>query len=452
MLFEKLVQARSKHNVLSQCDTLGSFDFFSSIVSLDSLNEKNFENLGSVQKHLRESLKSNGNLTLDSCNILRRFLPLAQHEYTHFIDSTSTVWGIKYLNLMAKAYESDNRRFNVKEDVFFQAKQFSDFLRFIKLPSYFTDKSTITNVSRPWTYRESIGNRFNSFGKVSLHPVLFTQFGNNKGEQIVRSPVSTLSILECSAMSQEVACNIDLIMGLEQGVRGVDIRLYTQELLDYIYNKDLTEYSVCAHLLANFQKNSDIALTFRSCGIICRYVLNTPSVVYKNLAENADLLSVFGSGCEEWVSKIKQGLELCEPGFLYYLICKLLPTNSLESITSLTRGLNEAYKLLGIEVNNLRTEAKSEFKILLAQINKSQLRNIIKISNSGYKNFEMINWDKASLPFDTLDLPPALLGDSSPIQIFPGVEKGLRTLDLEQLFEDMIEGQSWVERFSEACA
>lgn len=452
MLFEKLVQARGKHNVLSQCDILGSFDFYSLIVSLDSLKKKHFENLELAHRQLRESLKSKGNLTQDTCKELRRIFPLAEHEYTHFVDSTSTLWGAKYLNLMAKAYKSDDQRFGGQENVFFQAKQFSDLLRFIKLPSYFTYKSPVTNVSRPWTFRESIGNRFDSSGEVSLHPILFTQFGNSKREPIVRSPVSTLSILECSAMSQEVACNISLIFRLERGVRDVELHLYTQELLDYIYNRDLTEYSVCAHLLANFQKEPDIALTFKYCGIICRYVLNTPSVIYKNLAENADLLSVFGVGHEEWISKIKQGLELCEPGFLYYLICKLLPFDSLNSSVAFTNGINATFKSLGIDVKDLKLEAKREFETLLAEINHSPLSNIIKISNSGYKNFEMINWDNPSLPFDILDLPPVLLGDSSSIQIFPGVEKGLKTLDLDHLFEDMIEGQSWVERFTEACA
>jgi len=253
-------------------------------------------------------------------------------------------------------------------------------------------------------------------------------------------------------MSQEVESNIGLIMGLEEGIRNVEMRLYTQELLNYIYNRDLTEYSVCAHLLANSQINPDIAITYKSCGIICRYVLNTPSVIYKHLSEKVDLYKVFGPGSGEWVSKIKKGLELNEPGFLFYLICKLLPKNALESNTAMITGLKTVFDFFDIDINYLKSESKKEFETLLEEVNKSQLDNIIKISNSGYYNFNKINWDSSSLPFDVLDLPPALLGDSTSIQIFPGIDKGLKNFNLDKLFDDMFEGQSWVERFTEACA
>lgn len=452
MLFEKLAEARKKHNVLSQCDVLGSFDFFSTIVSLDSLDTSSFENLETAREQLRDVLSSSGNIELDNCQKLRSVQPLALHEYTHFIDSTSTLWGMKYLNLMAKAYEADDRRFGGREDSFFQAKQFSDFLRFIKLPSYFTYKPATKDISPPWTFRESIGNRFDNSGQVSTHPVLFTQFGNNKNQLVVRSPVSTLSILECSAMSQEVGCHIGLIMGLEDGVRDVEMGLYTEELLNYIYDRDLTEYSVCAHLLANSQANPDIALAYKGCGIICRYVLNTPSIIYQHLSENVDFSRIFGAGSGEWNLKIKKGLELNEPGFLFYLICKLIPQNAIESKESLMAGLKKAFDFLDVDIDYLKSEAKKEFEALLAEVNESKLDNIVKISNSGYNNFLKINWDVSSLPFDTLDLPPVLLGDSSSIQIFPGVDEGLKNFDLEILFDDMFEGQSWVERFTEACA
>lgn len=42
--------------------------------------------------------------------------------------------------------------------------------------------------------------------------------------------------------------------------QGVEFSLYTKKLLDYIYNKDLTEYSVYAHLMANKYKEPDIVI------------------------------------------------------------------------------------------------------------------------------------------------------------------------------------------------
>jgi hypothetical protein len=452
MLFTKLKNAREKHSILSQCDILGSFDFYSTIVSLDSVEQKDLEDAASHQTHLKDVFEKKSKLDLAVFKKLKAYQPLAHHEYTHFVDSTSTLWGIKYLDLMAKAYSSDDRRFGGKEPEFCYAKHFHDLLRFVKLPSYFTFQSPVENTSRPWVFKESIGNRFSNNGEVSDHPIIFTQFGNTKGELIVRSPISTLSILECAAMAQEVSCTIGLILQLEDGVRDVEMQLYAAELLNYLYDRELTEYSVCAHLLSNNQTNIDIALTFKASAIVCRYILNTPFKIYKKIAETANLSSIFGPGTAEWVDKIAQGLHQNEPGFLYYLICNQLPKGCLESTAKTIAGIKVALSNLNIDIDDLKAEAALEFESYVTSIDKSKIEHIKKISKSSKKNFNIIDWDIPFLPFDELDLPPALLGDSTSINLLSGDNNNLASLDLETLFDEMFEGQAWVERFVEACA
>lgn len=92
------------HNV----DILGSVDFSNLIVTFDSLNTTSVTNALRVfnsrfvrPKYINKILTSREYLDIE------KVLPLAIHEYTHFFDSTSTLWGLKHLNLLNRSYESN---------------------------------------------------------------------------------------------------------------------------------------------------------------------------------------------------------------------------------------------------------------------------------------------------------------------------------------------------------
>ncbi|OUR73653.1 hypothetical protein A9Q78_02990 [Methylophaga sp. 41_12_T18] len=57
-----------------------------------------------------------------------------------------------------------------------------------------------------------------------------------------------------------------------------------------------------------------------------------------------------------------------------------------------------------------------------------------------------------SFPFNFIDLPPVLLGDCETVTASPGVNNALREFDIEAAYNELVEGQLWVERFSKACA
>jgi hypothetical protein len=180
--------------------------------------------------------------------------------------------------------------------------------------------------------------------------------------------------------------------------------------------------------------------------------LNTPSTIYKQIAETVNFSSIFGPHTEEWISKIIQGLNKNEPGFLYYLICNQLPQGSLESTIKTIAGIKVAFSNLNVDTDDLKVKSAVEFKHHLTSIDNSKIQFIKQISKSGEKNFNIIDWDIPFLRFHELDIPPALLGDSTSINLLSGSNNDLASLDLEALFDDMFEGQAWVERFVEACA
>lgn len=114
-----------KWNCFAATDTLGSFDFYTSIVSLDSLVSVD---ISIARQKLLEFLQKQANnsgivLDIDSYHRIAKVFPLAVHEYTHFIDATSTLWGLRHLKMMKEAYEANDAIGGTESD-FYKAKKY----------------------------------------------------------------------------------------------------------------------------------------------------------------------------------------------------------------------------------------------------------------------------------------------------------------------------------------
>lgn len=454
MLIDRLIKSRNKSNVLSQCDVLGSYDFNTTIVSLESLEQKHIDIFNSYKAEYDGAISGSSCLSSEAFNSLKSVIPLAVHEYTHFIDSTSTLWGLRYLELMEEGYTADNEKFSATESDFYKAKKFHDFIRFSRLPKYYTYQTIVTDTSRPWVHRESIGNRFCNEGKVSDIPVLFIWFSNQYSHQLVRSPISSISILECSAMSQEIESTMALIELLDDDAKIVEKKLYFDELSSYLYNRELTEYSVCAHFVSSMFKEPDIFLTFKTCSIICRYILNMPNAIYDDILSDCNFNLVFGNSQEAipFIDKIKKGLENREMGFLFYLLCKVIPKESLTNASEINNLIQKGFNSLGIDIQRVSKISHIDVLIIFSKLKDSRIIKLQDIATAGYDNFFTLNDFDGSIPFEKMNLPPVLLGDSNQVDIFSSDINNLKSYDLDALYNELVEGQLWVEKFVEACA
>ncbi|EIV8498709.1 hypothetical protein ACSTK1_11035 [Vibrio parahaemolyticus] len=441
---------KTRKDILAKVDVLGSFDFYTTIVSLESCENKDVKNILDGRDEYKRSVQNRENLSLRTYQSFSKVYPVATHEYTHFLDCTSTLWGMRYLESMSNAYTADDRRFGGSESDFHHAKKFSDLIRFTRLPNYYTFRTPASDFSRPWKYKESIGNRFDNKGHISDKPILFITFTNAIGQKMVRAPISTLSVLECSAMAQEVQGKMSLIMMLGDE-RTVELTHYQDEMRKYLYNPDLTEYSVCAQLLAVKMQQPDIIEVFRACAILCRFVLNTPTSVYENIANNFDFEKLWGTHPKaiEFANKVKQGLKIHEPGFLFYLLCQFIPYST--NYSDIEDTINKAYITLGTPMTDLVTYAKRDAALHAITLSASKIFQIRELSLSGYENFERIQWDKSSIQFHELNIPPALLGDLTKADLMSGDSNRLRTYDIDSLYDELVQGQFWVDRFTEAC-
>jgi hypothetical protein len=450
MHFAEFKKRTARTNVLSAIDILGSFDFYTSIVSLDSLVEQDIAQaralIGENSKPAAEAI-----LTPAQFAAAKKVLPLAIHEYTHFIDASSTVWGLEHLRLMNEAYLCSDIR-GGHESSFLKAKTFNDHARRIRLPNYYTTVEVATANTRPWQSRITVGKLFNSAGELADTPILFGRFANERGEALARSPVSTVSLLEASAMAQELQFEAMLIQLTEEGFRLVEERQFASRTLVYLYNPQITEYSVCAHILANAQQCPDILVTFGMCAILTRIALNFTPEAFLIIADTCPVAQLIGTPEEHTLTAaFRRGLVGKDRGMLYYLLCQALPENSHKDWATFQTGVSVAVERLGLRIEEFERLAREFVASTAADLIVSDIKSIGDIARAGAANYQLLPTKQHRINFSSLHLPPAMLGDSNSAELFNSPANTLSVFDIDRCFEELYAGQSWVERFSEAC-
>lgn len=437
------------HGQLSAVDVAGTFDFTTAVIYLKSLVASDIKR---AQKALAEFKPSwNGGkpnlLTCEQFTALAKAQPLIVHEYTHFVDTTSTLWGFRHLRLMSEAYGS----VGLDERDYRKAKAFSDHMRGIKLPDYYTVVHEAHD-DRPWQSMITIGRVFKANGEISDHPILFSRFLNSDGEMIVRSPLSTVSILEASAMAQEVINTSRLLQLTDPEYRVVEDHELRRRTMNFLYSKHITEYSVCVHILANKLECSDALIAFSICARLVRLTLNFPEAVFNRLAENCPIEKVLGRPIEDdFVQAIRSGLRGRDLGTIYYLLCAALPANVLESKKHVGPAIAIALQALGTSEEELFAAARAEAEHLIQLLDATTIKYIKTLAQAGYENFKAIGLQSGEMDFRKLNLPPALLGDDVMAAIFAGSKNSLSKFDVNSCYSELDDGMSWVTRFSKAC-
>ena len=451
-LFNKAeFEARTaKRNHFSAVDVLGSFDFSTAVIYLKALKIHDIEEAGLVAAKFKPEW-NNGNpnlLTANQYASLAKVNPLAIHEYTHFVDSTSTLWGLRHLKLMSEAYGSSNET----EAGYHKAKIFFDHTKSIRLPSYYTVINKAPHGRQPWMAVPTIGRVFDKSGNISERSVLFARFLNSDGELMARSPVSTVSILEASAMAQETLAAMDLVKLTAPDFKRVEERVFAKKHIDFLYSREVTEYSVCVHLLANKIACADAGMAFSMCGRLTRVALNFPKVLFDKLAEQCPVSKILRVPDDhDFVGAVRDGLRNYDLGMVYFLLCNGLPPGVSESEKKFKDGLNVAICSLGVSVEEYVAAMDAEGHSIIEAINASSIEKVKLIGNAGYENFKSINYLEERLDFSKLNVPPALLGDDNVVAIFSREMNSLRKFDVESCFFELDDGMSWVNRFAEAC-
>lgn len=270
-----------------------------------------------------ESVKLS-NITEDNADKISLF----EHELTHWIDHTSTLWGQKNIVLLFNAI---NAYANQDINEFWRIKLLDKAFHQDAFYHYFSEKHNHIpgNEKDRWRYTITSGVRFTSDGKPNHEkPILFVRFASHDEIPISRVPISVASILETNAIKAEYDIKWRaMLLETDPAAKIIREKTLFKEIIGLLYHPDLTLYSVIAHLTANLNDENDVIKTMFTTSAIGTFVLNFPNKLYSKLKipEIKEQL---------WKDRYKSFVNNKDIGATYYFLLKnLIDKNGQKSFT-----------------------------------------------------------------------------------------------------------------------
>lgn len=445
------IEKLKKMNELWPCfpntTALGSYNFMCHTVEMNSISRQDIFNLKNIKYEESEGVD------IESFYDLNKVIPLLSHEYAHYFDNTSTLWGVKFLKSIYEGYSTDPALGICNESQYFKARSADLLVRSISLPKFYTIKEANVDPSLPWRYEVTTGVLFDNKGMLSSKPVFFLKFFNAVNEMIARSPISILSILESAAMAQEFYEKIHLLSLLDSDDRLVEEKGFERKTVGDIYDPALTEYSVCAHFVANKNNITNIIHAFTCASALARLCLNFPDQYFLKVRAQDDVLEQVSWRNSEIKSRIISGLNASDRPTLFYILAEVTDfSKSKPCSTSIKKNIKEGLKSLGIAYDQLYTDCQNAFDTHISQLRKMKFPPDPSLLNSSEANFYYCeSLCEGVLPIKDLELPPFYLKDGSCCPSFFKKSKAFLNFSLDDHIHRIFEHSIWVDNFTEAC-
>ncbi|MFC5480464.1 hypothetical protein [Massilia suwonensis] len=395
----------------------GSFDFFSNVVVLDKYEEKS-------KTHLEAALKLNGKTNLEAYQCYSRARSLIMHEAVHFLDVTTTRWGVEYVFRKLRLVEAIQAKCELED----RAKVFM--LNTLEIESH-TDllvreiqvgPNDCTKLSHYIKYDKK-------YGAVLMMAYFY-------GDSIAyHVPVTMLSVLEANATANEYLQRIyDLKQVSHDEYHDVELKVLRRDF-DEAMDKEGLEYSVLIKLcILHFpQLSFQELLEFVSA--MARFTLDAGDMLLAALANHVEqsIQSQYGPSIDMELRRgMSRAVIFVKTILLMYGWLQLsLPQNQTRYIDELKRNPSSAINLfleeaLGIDVRLLAMEWTYAASVkMLNEFSTLSDSNII--SRSGLINRQVLSaMSPAQAGLQNLMLPDFLLSDDS-------VLKQINRIDLDVL-------------------
>ncbi len=390
--------------------TAGSYDFFTQIIRLNSLEKGHFDLMNSNPDY---SLK-------------KKILPLMEHELTHFLDHMSTVWGIQSLKII---YNAINARLLNKEEYLWHVKAYDDFIKRLHYSTYYSvtyDAGRRAWDQRRWKMSTTVGRQYGADGRLRMdRPIVFVRFTTQDGEPVARVPLTMLSLLETNATYAETAVLQLLLNDLSEDEKTIEKSLFSKQFLARLYNGELCVYTVCSHLLAQFTGIRDVVTAYVRAAKLATLCLNLPKEAFRILRvparlfkETPDVEAYFRSTCDRALAFFIMasqatsggGLDLDADEWLAMVLqsCKLPALEELHRLGEKEVNATEVEMLEGPELNRYRELENLALKLrkMRGPCGQSGSTLLAKSENKKYTPWYL-----------SFGVPPCLLGDDNMFSI-----------------------------------
>lgn len=382
--------------------TEGYYNFLNQTIVLNKLEKKELVNIEKLSKYHK----------------VRNFFSLAVHEYTHYLDSFSTLWGIEFLHNLYNAYFIDDFK-EVDKNIYF--KKLLNELKKLDTHKFYSEFKSDKEIQNtiPWKYNYV-------FSVIDdINPLIKINFRNKNDDKIVcTAPISLLSILESSAMSQEIlfiSHMTSIILNEEEQYKKLE-EYKNYLLLYHLYHRESTEYSVCVHVVSNSLLIENIIEAYHITSILTRFVLNFPKKYFQNI--NIDHFNnIYFEVNEKNRPFIYKALkDNNDKAILFLLVALELTSSDIQNYSdeSIKKGIEIALLRLGVIINkDFLDEVEIEFTSKLEFFKTCGYDRINTMIEYGFENFKTLGvFGSAVYNFGELKLPYVILGDNTEIRIF----------------------------------
>ncbi|MXV20852.1 hypothetical protein [Deinococcus xianganensis] len=329
--------------------------------------------------------------------LLRKYIPLIYHEMTHWLDAISTIRGRKHLLELFTAMNILPEDDRLPETEAWKVLRHHDGLKSANLPVYYktNNPNYISNgEDSKWSYRFSIGHRYDFLGVPDMNsPIFFIRFndlGNN--EWVARQPLSDGSLLETIAMAGEILSNMKFFSKAEQAGLDdyyIDEAHWVRYLKSMMYEPKVTEYTAPAHYTSIKTGISDISVCYLLAAEVAFLCLNMPNSFF----DRAKFDHIVNP---ENIPSGQALLSRQDRGFLFAIIMgkarSMIGTSTGIPIggQSIRTWLNEILELSGLPSSEeIYTEAAKEMKSLTLPESRGKFNEIFRyLSDLGDQWFQ----------------------------------------------------------------
>jgi ferritin-like protein len=216
---------------------------------------------------------------------------LCAHELSHWLDHTTTIWGMKLLEKQARAIQAwdsqDTTRFHEMLDLALEIQR-------IHSASYYRTKGpryAEGTTSVPWRVEESSGLRFDRDGRLVNDPILFLRFLTNErsanehgdgADLVVRLPFVSAALTEAIATATEFLANMKVLMEpIDENF--VEKKFWLDDLASTLYDPELALYTAAHHVTANHCAIDNLAEVYPLTSALAHVTLDLPSDIFKKI-------------------------------------------------------------------------------------------------------------------------------------------------------------------------
>lgn len=272
----KMKETLTRQGLYKTASNIATYNHLSYQVELYKFGSSFIDNINSTL-----SLDSKGDISQSEFDTLMNIHSILWHEYTHFLDHSTTLWGLEYnirtLNLYSAIRENKHEEY-IKDryGVFCLNLAEERLHRLIRKHKKSTSKYTVG-------YRLNYDNDLGVYAQYSLYDkttaIKDSLFNIEIADPVCEIPLSMLAVIEANAYSQEILFKFNCIKRYKTNEE-IEIEKLQEELNKHIADCEMSEYTIMIRHALQVFPCLHFSKVLEIVSAVARLVLNMPMFLF----------------------------------------------------------------------------------------------------------------------------------------------------------------------------